>query len=1071
MYPIAPSLSQGLTYINKSKRRTKTINYSNSSNNNSNKSYLKEGFTNPPITEMIQQGFNQDILDNVQNSINSQFHAVDQLYDQYDRTNEQLAENQNNILAQIRNAIDRKSAKNAYLNQNIQLNNDSNETGYVTNQGVFKKFLNNDRAWSAGKNGVPTSLINVNSTNSQPIEPGMEIPIDNNPSLIAGQPMNLEQSVGHEGQNIYVNSMVDESTARYGGCGLAYPSLPIKKNENISITSATSSNPDHPVSNLITNDTSSYWQSGIDYDPETGYTLNQGLTIEENNIYKWDWNGWVNNNNTSIKGCIVEIDYNKPQIVRYYTLNVRGNPPDSVPVSWWLIAYAVNIVNNQPLVSFTVLDRQEDQFPGNISDNQYNVKDAKYNPTTVLLIVDKIYVNSDLSEDQKNTVIINKLDIYTQDVPSAKRDNFVDSGLGYVSPEECKQYAIDKAYTFYSMINPQDNGTAQCYVSNNATSYGSGSNYYQVQVVKQFNQTIDNSKSYMMLLLWSGAVWGVYYDTRNNGNSIEYTTINNSELLNSCYFSRGSLPLLNGNEFPGYLSAYYGTNCPNSDNKDVTSYVKQQIIDQNNSNDDNNVVTPKLNLPSEVGDMFRNFSNKEFNISVNNDALTDTSVGCPKNFTISYMCGLDVKTKTLDYGEGQVVTLDCTDKINACKVYLIMQDDGNLCMYNGDYPTSEPPPSLWCSWTQGQQADANPNWESSKGKNGRNYLKVGDILNPGEWIGNTNGSMRFILTAEGVIEIQTSRQTNLCTEKNNVNFGTNLANAIYSIIPGIKSLLGKFAYIDADSVAHEYTSDNLTPQNTYTLYPGYDSNGNDLALYNVNNISECEQKCSETDECRAFSYSTNSCYLKNENAYPKGQKNLNSKVTLGVRNIGPSNSKMNLLPTTNINTLYYNNYVKGDNMSEDILNQNSINVATSQLNNLSSVNNQLTSLGSQIAKQQGIISQENTDANNAMNTAANNLNNSLNDYNSMKYQAETDSAGNHPFVNFKSNTISSSNKISNNFMGREGLTNLGANDINGMLSDSDLIVLQQNYAYILWSLIAVGLVIIVVFYVKKSKIK
>ena len=41
------------------------------------------------------------------------------------------------------------------------------------------------------------------------------------------------------------------------------------------------------------------------------------------------------------------------------------------------------------------------------------------------------------------------------------------------------------------------------------------------------------------------------------------------------------------------------------------------------------------------------------------------------------------------------------------------------------------------------------------------------------------------------------------------------------------------------------------------------------------------------------------------------------------------------------------------------------------------------------------------------------------------------------------------------------------NDINGMLSDTDLIVLQANYKYIMWSILAVGLLTITINVIKK----
>ena len=41
------------------------------------------------------------------------------------------------------------------------------------------------------------------------------------------------------------------------------------------------------------------------------------------------------------------------------------------------------------------------------------------------------------------------------------------------------------------------------------------------------------------------------------------------------------------------------------------------------------------------------------------------------------------------------------------------------------------------------------------------------------------------------------------------------------------------------------------------------------------------------------------------------------------------------------------------------------------------------------------------------------------------------------------------------------------NDLNGMLSDSDLLVLNENYTYILWSILAIGVLTITINTMKK----
>ena len=47
------------------------------------------------------------------------------------------------------------------------------------------------------------------------------------------------------------------------------------------------------------------------------------------------------------------------------------------------------------------------------------------------------------------------------------------------------------------------------------------------------------------------------------------------------------------------------------------------------------------------------------------------------------------------------------------------------------------------------------------------------------------------------------------------------------------------------------------------------------------------------------------------------------------------------------------------------------------------------------------------------------------------------------------------------------MQNLNMYDINGILNDSDLRVLQENYRYIFWSILAVGLLTATVITLKK----
>jgi hypothetical protein len=47
------------------------------------------------------------------------------------------------------------------------------------------------------------------------------------------------------------------------------------------------------------------------------------------------------------------------------------------------------------------------------------------------------------------------------------------------------------------------------------------------------------------------------------------------------------------------------------------------------------------------------------------------------------------------------------------------------------------------------------------------------------------------------------------------------------------------------------------------------------------------------------------------------------------------------------------------------------------------------------------------------------------------------------------------------------MENININDINSMLSDTDIKLLQENYSYIYWSILAIGLLTVTINQMKK----
>ena len=115
--------------------------------------------------------------------------------------------------------INRTNSNNPYLGKVIQFQ--GGNMCYVTNSGVAK-WIPNQTIYqqNAGKNGFPIAgaVVTVNlpwSTSYQ--NPGTTIPTK--PFLlISGTPVIPGQSVGNEGSNVFVNTMISNPQTSYVGC-------------------------------------------------------------------------------------------------------------------------------------------------------------------------------------------------------------------------------------------------------------------------------------------------------------------------------------------------------------------------------------------------------------------------------------------------------------------------------------------------------------------------------------------------------------------------------------------------------------------------------------------------------------------------------------------------------------------------------------------------------------------------------------------------------------------------------------------------------------------------------------
>jgi hypothetical protein len=380
-----------------------------------------------------------------------------------------------------------------------------------------------------------------------------------------------------------------------------------------------------------------------------------------------------------------------------------------------------------------------------------------------------------------------------------------------------------------------------------------------------------------------------------------------------------------------------------------------------------------------------------------------------------------------------------------------------MILYNGDPDNNNT--VVFSTQTSGQQQGKNMDWIASKGKYGKPYLLSGQSLSANDWIGSADGSLKLLMQTDGNLVLYTSVNKKGCVfdKTSKQMFGTNNVNAVYQLDNnGYSNNLGNLGYIDKNTVLHKYPSSMIGYSNEYTIYNNFDSKGNDISQVQTADINSCKEQCNNyaNNGCAGFVFQkgSNICYLKDAGIYPKSARQSNSSLTLGVRtpsiiNGSYSNAKINM-----IDSIQYQNYPKGDDMSAS-LNFNAPVMNENIKNQMTQIQNQLTNVGGQIADKMEELYRHDKDIVKKMN---------MNDEEFKKQ-----------ILMYKSTDMKSRNLVgatlNSNSKKVEGMQNLGISDINGMLMDSDLHILQENYGYIFWSILAVGLLTVTVNVMKKSE--
>jgi hypothetical protein len=260
-------------------------------------------------------------------------------------------------------------------------------------------------------------------------------------------------------------------------------------------------------------------------------------------------------------------------------------------------------------------------------------------------------------------------------------------------------------------------------------------------------------------------------------------------------------------------------------------------------------------------------------------------------------------------------------------------------------------------------------------------------------------------------------------------------NALYQITAmGNKNSIGKLAFIDQNSQSHSYPTTNIQYSKNYTNYTGIDSAGNDIpdAAYGNATVEQCQSTCDSNQECAGFAFSNNVCYPKTSSMFPNGTMQVNKNVNLYTRNKEPIAPPVGVPGTVvNIDSIMYDNYNDGGNIGSEYGLANATSTQKDQISQLQTKLNLLTS--------------------------------QINGYTN-KFSSGTDSLNSQSSKNLEGlgDYLKDFKKTNNN------IKNFNATNMENILNDSDITVLQKNYDYLFWSILAAGTVLVTMNLTKKQ---
>lgn len=944
----------------------------------------KEGFSNPskPSNQSNQlTSQTKQIID--ANDYSKQQSTIDELRQAYQSTLQEYEDLAQKISSGVSGYISRVNPDNPYINKVIQFT--TGQMCYVTNQGVAKYIPSQDSLQQKKQMFSSSNIIKVSVPwQTAYSSPGTQIPTT--PYLVSGTPMQPGQGIGNEGSNIFVNQLLpDNVQASYMGCY-----APSSNNDNMTFIGGSPP----PATNASI-------QNGTFSQPVLSNNSYQYIN-SSSQVPGWTFTNAALLNNSSAWGYPVPYPNGNQCASIQSVSSINTLVTLNTGVNYTITFYACgrNCCSGQNTNPLNVqLYTTNNAFISTIYQctppvNVWTNYTATFTVPTSQSY--KLFFSGTINGDQSSAL---------QNISISSSNTSNTSSSGNYTYNDCMQAAAQGGYQYFALQNVNtQTSKGYCAVSNSSPA------------ISQYGDATVPSK---MVSLWSSNTSG------QSGNTAVLSSTGSLQVLNTSGQAVYSTPSSNASP-----SNYLGCYGDKSSRAMTSSYT-------NGSQQYSNAQCQQA--AQQGGYQYYGLQNSTSGTNAqcffSNDLSQTTQYGAATNCT---------KISDGSWSGGGWSNAVYNTTAPESNYYIILQDDGNMCIYRGTGPNDNQG-SIWCSGTDGQQQVANPSVAASNGKYGQNWMPSTGTLAPGDFIGSSDGKMALVMQTDGNLVLYTYQMQSNCQKMGDGNMGGGLnANAAYDIgVTANADNIGKLGYIDSDANLYTYPDDNIAYSNTYSTYKNANTSGNDLQNGSIANttVDACQSSCNDNEDCAGFVFdNTNSvCYLKNNNMYPYGSSSMTGSNTSDIyfKNKMPLNPPKGVSQKVNTtNSIRFNAYINkgdiGENTSFGI--STSSNVQKQQLNQLQTT---LNMLSNQINTLTGKFGQGLSNANNQSNQNSSALDGYL------QTIQDTNSEIKH---------VATATTV--------GLQNI--------LKDSDITVLKQNYEYLFWSILAAGTVLITMNITKKN---